>query len=107
MSFHLTRRQQFLSEKYYKLATKVHNQIIDDDDGLEASLASSKTEPKERIFFAQGIATDKFNLLMLDYTAGVSADILQKKSEELLPITSVMQTSFGNIMRTTTNLHLI
>jgi len=79
MSFHLIRRQQFLSEKYYKLATEVHNQIIDDDDGLEASLASSKTEPKEKIFFAHGIANDKFNLLMLDYTAGESEVILREK----------------------------
>ena len=79
MSFHLIRRQQFLSEKYYKLANEIHNQIIDDDDGLEESLASSKTEPKEKIFFSHGIANDKFNLLMLDYTAGESEVILREK----------------------------
>lgn len=107
MSFHLIRRQQFLSEKYYKLANEIHNQIIDDDDGLEESLASSKTEPKEKIFFSHGIANDKFNLLMLDYTAGESEVILREKLEELLPITNAMQTSFGNTTMTTTALHLI
>lgn len=84
MEFHNKRRQQFLGERYYEDQMPRFESVLNDPDGLEAGLKSSESEPGLHASLARGVGFEKFNRLMLRYTAGEPIEPLRQELEPVI-----------------------
>lgn len=104
MEFHQKRRQQFLGEKYYQEQIAEVANVIGAPDGLEANLRLPESEAGWHSDLARGVGFEKFNRLLLHYTAGESIDSLRGELEEVIAAYERgMGNTSGNIAETGTN----
>lgn len=70
MPFNAVRRQQFLVEHYVQDQLTQFDSVLNDPDGLEANLRLPERERGWHASLARGVGFEKFNRLLLRYTAG-------------------------------------
>ena len=84
MDFHQERRQQFLGETYYLQQMPEFEAVIHGAEGLEENLKSPEREPGWHTSLARGIGFEKFNRLMLRYTAGEPIEPMRHELEDVV-----------------------
>jgi hypothetical protein len=84
MKFESQRRQQFLSENFYREQLPEFDAVINDPDGLEANLRQPEREPSWHNDLARGVGFEKFNRLLLRYTAGEPIEPLRDELKEII-----------------------
>lgn len=82
MAFHETRRQQFLSEARYKETVPI---LADSIAYFDANPYGSGRDQAERDMLGRmSAAVDRFNLLLLKYTAGEPIELLRAELEDVV-----------------------
>src|SRR5574343_154913 len=84
LQFHEKRRQQFLGEKYYLEQLPEFESVINAPDGLEANLKQPEREPGWYCDLARGVGFEKFQRLLLNYTAGTPIEPLRAELEDVI-----------------------
>ncbi len=84
MEFEKKRRQQFLGEKYFQEQLPEFEAVINSPDGLEANLKQPEREKGWYCDLTRGVGYEKFNRLILRYTAGESIEPMRDELEEVV-----------------------
>lgn len=84
VKFNEKRRQQFIIESYYKKQVEFIDDVLNADDGLQENLKKPESEPGLHMDFTHGIGSEKFDLLLLQYTAGEPIEPLREELEKVI-----------------------
>lgn len=84
MEFEKQRRQQFLGKKHYREQLPEFEAVINDPYGLEANLKQPEREKGWHCDLARGVGFEKFNCLLLRYTAGEPIEPMRAELEEVV-----------------------
>lgn len=81
MEFHERRRQQFLSERHYRFALDSFDEVVNGPGGLLDNLKKPDDPPGWHKNLAQGVGDERFNRLLISYTAGEPIEPLRAEVE--------------------------
>ena len=84
MDFNEKRRQVFLGEKQYQFALSSYQEVVHGPDGLLNNLKKPDDPPGWHKSLMQGLGDERFNLLLMHYTAGDPIEPLRVQLGEVI-----------------------